>query len=102
MSPDDLVEGYRKVVKAVYSFDSILIKLHHYWDTDFWKRSNQTDPVKYAFRFLFAVRLATLLISGNTNRSKFIMKILPHVFDKRVRVSTILALMNDNDFAYSL
>ncbi|MDQ1238499.1 MAG: hypothetical protein QG577_684 [Thermodesulfobacteriota bacterium] len=102
MSPDDLVEGYRKVVKSVYSFDSILTKLHYYWDTDFWKRSNQADPVKYAFRFLFAVRLATLLISSNTNRSKFIMKILPHVFDKRVRVSTILALMNDNDFAYSL
>lgn len=102
MSPDDLLEGYRRVVKSAYSFDAILAKLHYYWDTDFWRRSNETDPVKYGFRVLFAVRLATLLFSGNVDRSKFIMRILPHVFDKRVRVSTILALMNNNDFAYSL
>ncbi|MCX5872783.1 MAG: radical SAM protein [Deltaproteobacteria bacterium] len=102
MSPDDLLQGYRKVVKSVYSFDSILTKLRYYWDADFWKRSNQADPVKFIYRLLFAVRLATLLISSNMDRSKFIMKILPHVFDKRVRVSTILALMNNNDFASTL
>ncbi len=102
MSPDDLLQGYRKVVKSVYSFDSILTKLRYYWDVDFWKRSNQADPVKFVYRLLFAVRLATLLITSNKDRAKFIMKILPHVFDKRVRVSTILALMNNNDFASSL
>lgn len=102
MSPDDLLQGYRKVVKSVYSFDSILTKLRYYWDADFWKRSNQADPVKFIYRLLFALRLATLLISSNMDRSKFIMKILPHVFDKRVRVSTILALMNNNDFASTL
>ena len=102
MSPDDLLQGYRKVVKSVYSFDSILTKLRHYWDADFWKRSNQADPVKFVYRLLFAIRLATLLFSSDMDRSRFIMKILPHVFDKRVRVSTILALMNNNDFAHSL
>jgi len=89
-------------VKSVYSFDSILTKLHYYWDTDFWKRPNQADPVKFIYRLLFAVRLATLLVSSNMERSRFIMKIMPHVFDKRVRVSTILALMNNNDFASTL
>ena len=67
----------------------------------FWKDSNDFDPVKSAYRFLFAARLATLLISTNIDRSKFIMKIMPHMFDKRVRISTILALMNYNDFAYA-
>ena len=102
MSPDDLLQGYRKVVKSVYSFNSILTKLRYYWDADFWKRSNQADPVKFVYRLLFAVRLATLLITSDKDSAKFIMKILPHVFDKRVRVSTILALMNNNDFASSL
>jgi hypothetical protein len=40
-------------------------------------------------------------MSGNMDRTKFIVRILPHVFDKEVRISTILALMNYNDFAYA-
>jgi radical SAM superfamily enzyme YgiQ (UPF0313 family) len=102
MSAEDLLHGYRRVMKSVYSFDSIFNKLDYYWVRDFWKRSNEFDPVKFAYRFLFAARLATFLISGNTDRSKFIMRILPHVFDKEVRISTILALMNYNNFAYAL
>lgn len=102
MSPDDLLQGYRKVLRSVYSFDSILKKLQYYWDSDFWKRSNKADPVKFIYRLLFAIRLVTLLISTNMERSRFILKILPIVFDKRVRVSTILALMNNNDFAYTI
>ncbi len=101
MSADDLLQGYRRVMRSVYSFDSILRKLNYYWERDFWKDSNEFDPVKSAYRFLFAARLATLLISTNIDRSKFIMKIMPHMFDKRVRISTILALMNYNDFAYA-
>jgi radical SAM superfamily enzyme YgiQ (UPF0313 family) len=101
MSADDLLLGYRRVMRSVYSFDSILRKLNYYWARDFWKDSNEFDPVKSAYRFLFAARLATLLISTNFDRSKFIMKIMPHMFDKRVRISTILALMNYNDFAYA-
>lgn len=102
MSPEELLEGYKKVMRSVYSFDSILKKLNHYWTKDFWKRSNESDPVRSAYRFLFAARLATLLVSGNVERSKFIMRILPHVFDRKVRISTILALMNYNNFAYAL
>jgi radical SAM superfamily enzyme YgiQ (UPF0313 family) len=102
MSPEELLAGYRSVVKAAYSFDSILSKLEHYWKIDFWKRSNQLDPVKFTYRCLFAIRLATLLLSGSRDRSRFVIKILPKVFDKRVRISTILTLMAYNDFAYSL
>jgi radical SAM superfamily enzyme YgiQ (UPF0313 family) len=102
MSADDLLQGYRKVMRAVYSFESLARKLAYYWGRDFWKSSNDSDPVKLSYRLLFAARLATLLISGNKERARFIMKILPRVLDKRVRVSTILALMNHNDFAYAL
>jgi radical SAM superfamily enzyme YgiQ (UPF0313 family) len=102
MSPEALLKGYAKVMKAVYSFDSIFAKLTYYWMKDFWKRANEFDPVKSVYRILFAVRLATFLVSGNVERSKFIMRILPHVFDKKVRISTILALMNHNDFVHSL
>ncbi len=102
MSPEDLVLGYKRVMRSVYSFDSIFNKLNYYWKRDFWKRSNEFDPVRSTYRFLFAARLATLLVSGNIERSKFIMRILPHVFDKQVRISTILALMNYNNFAYAL
>jgi radical SAM superfamily enzyme YgiQ (UPF0313 family) len=102
MSPEELLEGYRKVVREVYSFESILKKLNHYWDIDFWKRSNESDPVKFKYRLIFAIRLVTLLFSGNMDRSRFILKIFPKVFEKRVRISTILALMAYNDFADSL
>jgi radical SAM superfamily enzyme YgiQ (UPF0313 family) len=102
MSPEELLAGYRRILRAVYSFDSIFRKLSDYWEIDFWKGSNELDPVKFTYRLLFAIRLCTLLISRNTDRSKFIMKILPNVFSRRVRISTILALMSYNDFAYTL
>ena len=102
MSPEELLDGYRRILRAVYSFDSILKKLSDYWEIDFWKVSNELDPVKFSYRLLFAIRLCTLLISRNTDRSKFIAKILPNVFSRRVRISTILALMSYNDFAYTL
>jgi hypothetical protein len=102
MSADELLQGYKKVVKSVYSFDSILRKLNYYWKGDFWHRSNELDPVKSAYRLLFAARLSTLLVSNNVERSRFIIKILPRVFDKQVRISTILALMNYNDYAHAL
>jgi hypothetical protein len=34
-------------------------------------------------------------------RRKFLSRILPRVFEKRVRVSTIVNLMAYNDFAFS-
>jgi hypothetical protein len=102
MSPKELLVNYKRIIQTVYSFDSILKKLNYYWEADFWKRSNELDPVKFKYRLLFAFRLSTLLFSRNMPRSKFILKILPHVFKNRVRVSTILSLMAYNDFAYSL
>lgn len=101
MSAEELLQGYRRVIKEVYSFDSILRKLNLYWDRDFWRHSNETDPVKLIYRILFAFRLCTLFASPNTARARFMLRILPKVFGKRVRVSTILALMAYNDFAYS-
>lgn len=98
----ELSDGYRKIVQAAYSLDSIWKKLNHYWDIDFWKRSNELDPVKFVYRLIFAVRLCTMLFSRNTDRSRFIMKILPKVFSRRVRISTLLTLLAYNDFAYSL
>lgn len=102
MTPEELLKGYNKLVKSVYSFSSIHKKLKYYWDVDFWKVANELNPVKFKYRLIFAIRLATLLISGKFDRSKFIIKILPKLFDKRVRVSTILTLMAYNDFADTL
>ena len=102
MTPDELLDGYRHVVREVYSFNSILDRLRYYWDIDFWRQPNRTDPVKLKYRLLFAMRLCTLLASHNVQRSRFITRILPRVFDPRVRVSSILAQMAYNDFASSL
>lgn len=102
MSPEELLDGYRRVVRDVYSFESIWERLRHYWQINFWKEHNRLDAVKLKYRLLFALRLCTLLASHNMERSRFITRMLPRVFDPRVRVSSILALMAYNDFAYSL
>jgi radical SAM superfamily enzyme YgiQ (UPF0313 family) len=101
MSHQELSDEYARIIRAVYSFPAILERLQHYWDIDFWRHSNEIDPVKLGYRLLFALRLCTLLISRNLERSRFIIKILPKVLDKSVRVSTILTLMAYNDFAYT-
>jgi radical SAM superfamily enzyme YgiQ (UPF0313 family) len=102
MSAEGLLAGYKRILREVYSFDAILKKLDHYWQIDFWQQSNRLDPVKLRYRLLFAIRLSTLLVSFNLRRSRFIIKILPKVFNRRVRISTLLTLMAYNDFAYSL
>ncbi|UCH80141.1 MAG: B12-binding domain-containing radical SAM protein [Nitrospiraceae bacterium] len=102
LSSEELYDGYRSIVRDAYSYESIFSKLNYYWSIDFWKRSNDLDSVKFKYRLLFAIRLCTLLFSPNMDRSKFILKILPYVFRKHVRISTILSLMAYNDFAYSL
>jgi radical SAM superfamily enzyme YgiQ (UPF0313 family) len=102
MSAEELLAGYRRILREVYSFDSILKKLRHYWKIDFWQQSNKLDPVKLRYRILFALRLCSLLASRNVKRSQFIILVLPRIFDRRVRISTLLTLMAYNDFAYSL
>jgi radical SAM superfamily enzyme YgiQ (UPF0313 family) len=101
MSADELQAGFRKVLREVYSFDAIYRKLDALWGQDFWARSNETDPIGMKYRLLFAARLCSLIPSGDGERLKFIGKILPRVFEKRVRVSTIVNLMAYNDFAFS-
>jgi radical SAM superfamily enzyme YgiQ (UPF0313 family) len=101
LTPEELFEGHRRVIRHIYSFDSIYNKLKYYWGINYWKRSNEVDPIKFKYRLLFAARLCSLLISANLSRSKFILKILPKVFIKRVRISTILTLMAYNDYAYN-
>jgi radical SAM superfamily enzyme YgiQ (UPF0313 family) len=100
MTPEELAAQYRRVIRRVYSFDSIYRKLKHFWQIDFWKQSNRVDLIKFRFRLLFALRLCTLLFSMKMERSKFILKLLPKVFCRRVRISTILTLMAYNDYAY--
>lgn len=102
ISAEELLNGYNKIVKSIYSFPSILKKLNYYWEIDFWKFSNELNPVKFKYRLIFAIRLITLLFSHNIKRSRFIIKILPKIFKKKVRVSTILTLMAYNDFACEL
>ena len=101
LTPEELLEGHKKVIRDIYSFDSIYKKLRYYWDIDFWRHSNETDPIRFKYRLLFAFRLCTLLFSLNLKRAGFILKILPKVFSKRVRISTILTLMAYNDYAYT-
>jgi radical SAM superfamily enzyme YgiQ (UPF0313 family) len=100
--PEELKDGYMRVIRDAYSFDSIWRKLNYYWVWDFWKRANEVDPVKFIYRLVFALRLVTLLSVRNPERSRFILKVLPKVFNPRVRVSTILTLMAYNDFAYGV
>jgi hypothetical protein len=101
MSAEEILEGSRKVMRHIYSFDSIYRKLNHYWDIDFWGPVNAHDPMKFKYRLAFAARLCTLLFSSNLKRSEFIVRVLPRVFGSRTRISTILTLMAYNDYAYA-
>ncbi len=101
MAPGELEQEFKRVIRSAYSFDSIYRKLDHHWRTDFWKHSNAIDPIAFKFRLLFALRLSTYISPGNLPRTRFILKILPRVFERRVRVSTILSLMAYNNFAFA-
>jgi hypothetical protein len=98
----ELRRGIPQHRAGAYTFDSIWKKLNYYWEIVFWKNANELDPVKFSYRLIFALRLVSMIFSRNTDRSKFILKVLPKVFNPRVRISTILTLMAYNDFATSL
>jgi len=102
MTPGELFEGYREVLRGAYAFEAIYRRLDALWEKDFWWRSNETDPIKLRYRALFAARMASLLPSSREGRAKFIMRLLPRLFEKKVRISTIVTMMAYNDFAYSL
>ena len=101
LTPEELFEGYKKVIRDVYSLDSIYKRLSYHWDMGFWDSLNAVDTIRFKYRMLFALRLCSLLFSFNFPRSKFILKILPKVFSNRIRISIILSLMAYNDYAYS-
>ena len=100
MTPEQLQDGFRKVVREVYSFERIYRILDRYWHNDYWRSSNLRDPIKFKYRILFALRLVSLLPSSGKKRIWFIWKILPRIFERRVRISTIITMMAYNDFAY--
>ncbi|MBF0176188.1 MAG: B12-binding domain-containing radical SAM protein [Magnetococcales bacterium] len=100
MTPEALLTGHRRLIRKVYSFPAIWKRLNHYWERDFWAHSNRHDPVKLKYRLLFALRLLTFLFSTNLPRSRFILRLLPKMFDSRVRISTILPLLAFNAYAY--
>ncbi len=100
MTPEQLQDGFRKVVREVYSFERIYRILDRYWQNDYWRSSNLRDPIKFKYRILFALRLVSLLPSSGKKRIWFIWKILPRIFERRVRISTIITMMAYNDFAY--
>ena len=99
MSAIDLQAGYRKVVQNVYSFERIYRCLARYWVKDFWNNSNLKDPIKLRYRVLFALRLISLVPTSNSQRMQFIFKILPRIFRKRVRISTVITMMAYNQYA---
>jgi len=102
MTPLELKKGFIHVYREVYSFKSIYRKLKYFWKRDFWKDQNRRNPIKFKYRILFALRILTYLSAIDFERMKFIFKILPWVFNRRVRLTTIITLMAYNDYAYSL
>ncbi len=102
MTASELMTGYRRVIRSIYSFDSIREKLKYYWELDFWHHSNEIDPIRLKYRLLFSLRLLSFLALPGVGRRDFIIKMLPKIlFDKKVRISTLLTLMAYNDYAYS-
>jgi radical SAM superfamily enzyme YgiQ (UPF0313 family) len=101
LTPDELLAGFTKVNKSIYSFESIYRKLIYFGDQGFWIQQNEADPIKLSHRLLFALRMASLLFSLNWKRSVFIIKVMPKIFSKRYRITKILQMIAYNDYAYS-
>jgi radical SAM superfamily enzyme YgiQ (UPF0313 family) len=101
MSHEELQAGFDRINKTIYSLDSIYRKIVYFGEQGFWLPQNQADPIRLPYRILFALRMASLLFSTNWERSKFILKIMPKIFDNRYRITKILMLMAYNDYANS-
>jgi len=101
LSPEDLLAGFAKVNKSIFSFESIYRKLRYFGDLGFWIQQNEADPIKLRYRLLFAFRMASLLFSLNWKRSVFIIKVMPKIFSKRYRITKILQMLAYNDYAHS-
>ncbi len=101
LTPEELLAGFEKVNKSIYSFESIYRKLGYFGDMGFWLQQNESDPIKFRYRLLFALRMASLLFSLNRERSVFIIKVMPKIFSKRYRITKILQMLAYNDYAYT-
>lgn len=101
LTPEELLAGFEKVNKSIYSFESIHRKLKYFGDLGFWLQQNEADPIKFHYRLLFALRMASLFFSLNWERSVFIIKVMPKIFSKRYRITKILQMLAYNDYAYS-
>ncbi|HUL38414.1 MAG TPA: DUF4070 domain-containing protein, partial [Thermodesulfobacteriota bacterium] len=101
LTPEELLAGFEKVNRSIYSFGSIYRKLKHFGDLGFWLQQNEADPIKFHYRLLFALRMASLLFSLNWERSVFIIKVMPKIFSKRYRITKILQMLAYNDYAYT-
>ncbi|HYQ47901.1 MAG TPA: hypothetical protein VEP69_02440, partial [Thermodesulfovibrionales bacterium] len=93
--------GFEEVNKSIYSFESIYRKLKYFGDLGFWLQQNEADPIKFHYRLLFALRMASLLFSLNWERSVFIIKVMPKIFSRRYRITKILQMLAYNDYAYT-
>lgn len=101
LTPEELLAGFEKVNRSVYSFESIYRKLRYFGDLGFWLQQNEDDPIKFRYRLLFALRMASLLFSLNWGRSIFIIKVMPNIFSKRFRITKILQMLAYNDYAHA-
>jgi len=101
LTPEELLAGFEKVNRSIYSFESIYRRLGYFGDLGFWLQQNEADPIKFHYRLLFAFRMASLLFSLNWERSVFIIKVMPKIFSKRYRITKILQMLAYNDYAYS-
>ncbi len=101
LTPEELLAGFEKVNKSIYSFKSIYWKLGYFGDIGFWLRQNEADPIKFHYRHLFAFRMVSLLFSLNWERSVFIVKVMLNIFSRRYRITKTLQMLAYNDYAYS-
>ncbi|MBT8333179.1 MAG: hypothetical protein KJP19_02015 [Deltaproteobacteria bacterium] len=58
-----------------------------------------SQPLADRYRMLFALSLNGALPTLDVQKIQFIMRILPHTFRKRARISTIVTMMAYNYYA---
>lgn len=98
MTPAELEEGYIWVHEEVYR----LRKLHRKLKSHIWKRGK--NPLPVGFRLKFAARLLSYLSFSDWDRTSFIFRTIPDIFNPRLetQVSNIVNVMDHQDFAKRL
>ncbi len=98
MTPEELEEGYIWVHQEVYKLRRLHKKLRYH----IWKPGKNTLPL--SFRFKFAARLLSYLSLSDWDRTSFIMRSVPDIFNPNLdmQVSNIVNCMDHQDFARRL